>query len=91
MELPIDLKLKKNIIIDYRLNEIMCDDIIKSNIAFTLQYIHYNLDIMRIYNFRKSVRATTCKQLLINTYCRIRGYNARGSIRTTMYLQRDRG
>jgi hypothetical protein len=73
MELPIDLKLKKNIIIDYRLNEIVCDDVIKSNIAFTLQYIHYNLDIMRIYNFQKSVRATTCKQLLINTFAVLEG------------------
>ncbi|MCL2032580.1 MAG: hypothetical protein FWG96_04870 [Methanomassiliicoccaceae archaeon] len=73
MKLDIKLETKKEIIREYRLDEIIHDDIIKANVAFTLQYVHFNLDLLKTYALQKSLRAMTCKQLLINTFSVLEG------------------
>lgn len=68
--MDVRLKTKDDLIKEYNLDGIIFDKTICGNTAFTLQYIHFNLDLIAAYpdTFKKSLRAITCKQLLINTF-----------------------
>jgi len=72
-KLSVNLRVKKDLIKEYRLDEVVKDNTIRSNIAFALQYIHFNLDILENYDLQKSLKALTCKQLLVNTFSVLEG------------------
>ncbi|MCL2606990.1 MAG: hypothetical protein FWD92_00295 [Methanomassiliicoccaceae archaeon] len=72
-KLSVDLKTEKDLIEMYRLDEVVVNDTIRSNIALTLQYVHFNLDMTKTYDLEKDLKALTFKQLLISTFSVLEG------------------
>jgi len=72
-KLSVDPKDEKYFIEKYRLDEVMDNATLRKNIALTLQYIHFNLDLIRTYGLKKNLKALTCKQLLISTFSVLEG------------------
>ncbi|MFA6866757.1 MAG: hypothetical protein WCR54_04490 [Clostridia bacterium] len=72
-KLNFEVQTKEEIITKYRIDEIISNKTILNNVSYSLQFIHHNLYLMENYAIPNSIKAMTCKQLLVNIFSVVEG------------------